>query len=253
MRKIAGYMISLIMLICCLCCDSNIKSNKVIKVLQYSVPYDGQMVSYLQKDGDFDLGWGSVIRVEWNKNGVSVSCDKNLCVAYDEAADQIMNKSEYLLSDGEQLQLIVHATPNSVYYRLLLCNDDDPLPEEWVARLANLERIKKKQEQYGSYEAFAATRNQEVEKAQIEQAKTNAGWTETMTERCYDTFLRSLWVNGDTDVTIKAVSTRVDVHNEPHQYEFRFICLICDDGNTYDVAADYFVLRNGMQYYGPTE
>ena len=243
----------LIMLICCLCCDSNINNNKVIKVLQYSVPYDGQMVTCLQKDGDFDLGWGSLIHVEWNKNGVLVSCDKNLCVAYDEASDQIMNKSEYLLSNGEQLQLIVHATPNSVYYRLLLCNDDDPLPEEWLARLENLERIQKKQEQYGSYEAFVATRNQEAEKALIEQVEANSRWTETMTERCYDTFLRSLWVNGDTDVTIRDASARVGVYNYPYQYELQFICLICDDGNSYDVATDYIVLRNGMQYYGPTK
>ena len=194
--------------------------------------------TYAREDGDFDLTIYDVIQyhIQWKKDRCILTYTPEFCVD--------LRRHERALPYNELFSIIHEATPFPLRIQFLLCYADDPLPEEWVATLAEHNRIKEAQQAYGSFDAFYASRDAEKEIGIIEQAKHDAT-KDLPAEKFYLAFLHALWKNGDTDVQIVSASTGYDPHDTGY-----WLILNGSNGKSYRILGSAYeageVLCNGV-------
>lgn len=249
MKQIFAWILLTILLLGCMACGSNApQKEQVVKEL---VPCgigpnnrEFEVQTHYRKDGDFKIANDPEFTLVWEKNGCSV----NRSVWNSDDPEHVMD-----LTFGEPVRLRAAIDPGPVFFRCCYCYEDDPLPEEWMVLLENMDRIRKAQESYGSFAAFAESRDQEVETAILEPVIADAGLTGTTADASCQFFLDALWNNGDTEVRIEKAEVREKTYDAYPNYVEHWIVLTGSDGNEYEMLAGFVVTCNGNLYYGPME
>ena len=177
------------------------------------------------------------VHAHWEINGCELTCKTGDYPVF------------FIVSVGEDVTLWLGDTDAARTYRFYFAAEDAPLPDMWRNVEATKAKTAQAQAAYGTFDAFAASRDQSTELKMIcallpERTKDHA-------EDWYDMLLRGLWLNGDTAVTFAEVARDEDDSNWVE------LVLAGSDGQEYRLQGDSFwllpraVFCNGKLYYGP--
>lgn len=190
------------------------------------------------RDGKTKIEYATVFHVNWEKNG---------CMFY-YTDGQPNHGVWFVLQVGEDVTVRDNAIPVQSTYRFYLSAEGAPLPDSWNHLAEEKERIAQAQSQYGSFHAFATSRDREKERSLIdvwipEERKERS-------EEWYDALLRALWTNGD--LAVQFTDSEIVVHSN-----YVDLCLTGDNGKQYHLygtSATYLidmVACDGLYSYGP--